>query len=258
MNTERKKLIEFNPLFKLTKWVSETTSDLSPIINVLDPSSSVDLESGDVRNDQILTDNQPAVSYEDENNPLGLEDEIDIPSNNDSANEQNVTLPVKRKVYFYLFYSSFVSLFVVLVLVTACTYPLKPDYYIDFQLPAFDKESVNTTEEMKQTVNLNLTLNHRNTLASALYDDINITMFYLPSLDTSVYFASTIAPGFYQHKMKPMEVKVNMIASGLPDLLQEELKSMSFRVNLDFTVRFNCRFLCKHKHHFLMGVDIEY
>nr|GEY32104.1 proton-dependent oligopeptide transporter family [Tanacetum cinerariifolium] len=94
---------------------------------------------------------------------------------------------------------------------------------------------------MKESVDLYLELRNRNRLASALYDDLNITMFYLSSSNTSTYFASTIVPGFYQDKLKPTKVNVQMHAHGLPGLLQMKgkLARTNFRVNVESIVRFD-------------------
>ncbi|KAI3805816.1 hypothetical protein L1987_21702 [Smallanthus sonchifolius] len=123
-----------------------------------------------------------------------------------------------------------------------------------YELPVFDKESGNITEERKQPVILNISFNNRNKLASVTYDDLNITVFYLdPRLNTSIYLASTIEPGLYLHKANPNEVNVRMAAPGMPGLLQlqEELNTtLGVRVNLDYSAGFHCRSVCKHKHRF--------
>ncbi|GKE22556.1 hypothetical protein Tco_1434068 [Tanacetum coccineum] len=208
-----------------------TISYLSPLINISNPPlSSDDVEAGAGHgNDQVLTNVQelnPESSYEEESNEYDSE----------LLDEQSVDVPGKRKVCFYVFYFGCVVLYLVLVLVTTCKYPLKPDYYIDFDLPGLEKGSTNITQEMKESVDLYLELRNRNRLASALYDDLNITMFYLSSSNTSTYFASTIVPGFYQDKLKPTKVNVQMHAHGLPGLLQmkEKLARTNFRVNVEF------------------------
>ncbi|PWA88104.1 protein NDR1 [Artemisia annua] len=237
-----------NLLFGLTRWMHATISYLSPLTS--NPPLSSDVEAGEGHgNDRVLTNN-PESSYEEEI----IEDDSEL------LDEQSVDVPRKRKVYFYLLYFSCVILYLVLVLVITCKYPLKPDYYIEFSLPGFEKESANITEEMKQSVNLYLKLQNRNRLASALYDDLNITMFYLPSSNTSTYFASTIVPGFYQDKLKPTEVNVQMLARGIPGLLhmKEKFDRTKFRVNVESVVRFDCKSLCKHKHRFLIDADIGF
>lgn len=139
------------------------------------------------------------------------------------------------------------------VLVTACKYPFSPDHDIQSSLPVFGNESDNMTEEMKETINLNISFYNRNRLMrSVTYDDLNITMSYLASSE-SYYVAMNIEPGFSQHQPSPKEINVQMRAPGLPGLfqLQKELgKPIYFRVKLEITAGFRCESLCKNTHRF--------
>ncbi|KAI3677777.1 hypothetical protein L6452_37047 [Arctium lappa] len=237
-----------------------TTYLSSPIINIISHPFSDDVEAPVDEPDS--KEHEFARNWEDGSNPLGLEDQIlsEIVDEHDNDGSASVPLPKNRKVGFYLFYCSFVILYIVCFLVIAYTYPLKPVCEIDdFKLPGYNEElSANMNEEMKESVYLNLTFHNRNRLISASYDHLNIIIYYIPPQSKSVYYlANTIAPGFHLHKLKHTIVKVHMPAPGLPGLLQLglPLSVITIRVNLEFSVRFSCRAPCQHKQRFNMTFD---
>ncbi|KAI3505123.1 hypothetical protein L1887_27038 [Cichorium endivia] len=205
---------------------------------------------------EISTDNgDPArKSYEisSENNEYVAQ----MSNNNGSVKNDHVPLPRKSKACFFLSYSSFLISYLVFLLVTANTYPLKPVCNIkDSDI----LELLNSTEKVKDIYYLVLKFINRNPLISISYDGVlNITIDYVTSGNEYINFANTTAPGFYQRKQNQTDVTVYIPAPGFPQLSQMQKNGSGvFQVNLEFNVSFRCKVPCKKKRR-LMTLEIPY